>query len=261
MTQTPVDNAGPAATAPNTAAAEAPPTNSAPAAPAAPAAAPATPAAPGESIADRLAKCYSGAVYDVMRSLSLPNGVLPNTLRPLDPVRKVAGVAYTVAGKRRDGLDAHETLLAWTALLSRAPRDSVVVCQPHDTHLAHMGELSAEALHHRGIRGYVVDGGCRDSNFIFQLGFPVWCRYFTPVDIVGRWVADSFGEPIEIGGVVIRSGDLILADRDGVIAIPSARALEVVEKVEEVMRTENKVRAAILQGHDPQEAYLQFGKF
>jgi regulator of RNase E activity RraA len=127
--------------------------------------------------------------------------------------------------------------------------------------LAHMGELSAETLSLRGIRGYVVDGGCRDSEFILQTGFPVWSRYLTPVDVVGRWMAEAFGQPIEIGGVTIRSGDLIFADRDGVVVIPHEIAQEVTNQVEQVMHTENKVRTAILAGTDPQEAYLQYGKF
>jgi regulator of RNase E activity RraA len=92
-------------------------------------------------------------------------------------------------------------------------------------------------------------------------GFPVWCRYFTPRDVVGRWVADTTGEPIEIGGVAIKSGDYVLADRDGVVIIPGGLAADVTEKVEQVLSTENKVRTAILQGVDPVEAYLQFGKF
>jgi regulator of RNase E activity RraA len=213
------------------------------------------------ALADRLDKAYSGAVYDVMRARGCPNCVLPNTLRPLDPGRKLAGVAYTVSGSRRDQLDAHQTLLSWTALLSKAPCQSVVVCQPNDSTLAHMGELSSETLKYRGIRGYIVDGGCRDSDFILKLGFRVWCRYFTPVDVVGRWAADTFGEPIRIGDVTVCSGDLILADRDGVVVVGQSIAAEVVHAVEEVMRTENKVRSAILQGVDPQEAYLRFGKF
>ena len=98
------------------------------------------------ALADRLEKAYSGAVYDVMRARGCPNCVLPNTLRPLDPGRKLAGVVYTVSGSRRDNLDAHQTLLSWTALLSKAPRDSVVVCQPNDSELAHMGELRARRL-------------------------------------------------------------------------------------------------------------------
>ena len=57
-----------------------------------------------------------------------------------------------------------------------------------------MGELSAETLKFRGVRGYVVDGGCRDVDFILKLGFPVCCRYYTPADIVGRWVVRRYTE-------------------------------------------------------------------
>jgi regulator of RNase E activity RraA len=212
-------------------------------------------------LAGRLEQAYSGAVYDAMRALGRPDCVLPQTIRPLDPTRRIAGVAYTVSGRCREGLDAHQTLLAWTALLSKAPAQSVVVCQPSDSTLAHMGELSAETLSLRKVRGYIVDGGCRDSDFILKIGFPVWCRYFTPVDVVARWEADSFGQPVTIGSVTVRTGDLIFADRDGVLAVPQEMAREVVERIEQVMRTENKVRTAILQGMDPQGAYLKYGKF
>jgi 4-hydroxy-4-methyl-2-oxoglutarate aldolase len=212
-------------------------------------------------LAGRLEQCYSGAVYDVLRSMGLPNQVLPDTLRPLDASRSLAGRIFTVSGHTGLKLDAHQTLLEWTGLLSQAPRGSVVICQPNDSTLAHMGELSAETFLYRGVRGYIVDGGCRDSGFILRIGLRVWCRYFTPRDVVGRWIPDSLGTPIVIGGVQIRTGDYVLADRDGVVIIPQERAGEVVEQVEDVLRTENKVRTAILQGIDPQEAYLKYGKF
>ena len=124
-----------------------------------------------------------------------------------------------------------------------------------------MGELSSETLLLRGIRGYVVDGGCRDSEFILRIGFPVWCRYFTPIDVVARWTADGFGEPLAIGGVAIHTGDYLFADRDGLVVIPQSLAEEVTAKTEQVMRTESKVRTAILEGIDPQQAYLKYGKF
>ena len=213
------------------------------------------------TLSNRLEACYSGAVYDVLRALGHPNQVLPPELRPLDPACKLAGPIYTVSGHCDDTLDGHETLLRWTALLSKAPSGSVVLCQPKDSTLAHMGELSAETLQYRGVRGYIVDGGCRDSEFITRIGFRVWCRYFTPRDVVGRWTADGFGEPITIGGVAIHTGDFVLADRDGVVVIPSALAEGVVARTEEVLSTENLVRKAILQGVDPQEAYLRYGKF
>ena len=213
------------------------------------------------NLADRLERCYSGAVYDVLRAVGQPDQVLPQTIRPLDPSRSLAGKVYTVSGHVDATLDPHTTLLEWTKLLSRAPQGSVVVCQPNDSTLAHMGELSSETLARKGVRGYLVDGGCRDSAFILRLGFRVWCRYFTPRDVVARWVADGFGEPIVIGGVTIRTGDYLIADRDGALIIPGAQVDQVVDQVEAVLRTENKVRTAILEGVDPQEAYLRYGKF
>ena len=210
---------------------------------------------------DRLEKCYSGAVYDVLRGLGRPDQLLPETIRPLDPTRALAGKVFTVSGHLDTSLDAHTTLLEWTRLLSRAPRGCVVLCQPNDSTLAHMGELSSETFTYRGVRGYIVDGGCRDSSFILRTGFRVWCRYFTPRDVVGRWVADGFGEPIVIGGVTIRTGDYVMADRDGVVVIPQEMIAEVTDKVEEVLRTENKVRTAILKGVDPVDAYLKYRKF
>ncbi len=213
------------------------------------------------SLSDRLEKCYSGAVYDVLRAMGYPNQALPNTIRPIDIHTKLAGSIYTVSGRYDETMDPHETLLQWTGLLSKAPKGSVVICQPNDDTLAHMGELSSETLQLRGIRGYIVDGGSRDSEFISRIGFKVFCKYFTPVDVVGRWVADKLAEPIKIGKVDIETGDYVMADRDGIVIIPKAIAEEVVKKTEAVLQTESLVRKAILEGVDPQEAYLKYGKF
>ena len=63
-------------------------------------------------------------------------------------------------------------------MLSKAPSGAVVMCQPNDGTIAHMGELSAETLKYRGVKGYIVDGGCRDVDFILKLGFPVFLQIF-----------------------------------------------------------------------------------
>lgn len=212
-------------------------------------------------LTDRLAALYTGAVFDVLRDLGHPDQVLPATLAPLDRSTSLAGAVFTVTGEPDETIDPHESLLLWTGFLGAAPAGSVVVCQPHDNALAHMGELSAETLQFRGIRGYVVDGGCRDVSFLIDRGFPVWCRYTTPRDIVGRWAVRETGTTIEIGGVAVHTGDYVIADRDGVVIVPEALAAEVVEAGEAVVRTENSVRTAILNGVDPQQAYLEFGKF
>ena len=214
-----------------------------------------------DALVDRLAACYSGALHDTLRELGRTNCVLPHDILPLEPSHKLSGRIFTVAGHLEPGLDGHETLLRWTEFLSAAPPGSVVLCQPNDSTIAHMGELSAETLQYRGVRGYIVDGGCRDTTFILRMGFPVFSRYTTPRDVVGVWVPDHFGEPIEIGGAAINNGDYVFADRDGVVIISEGIAEQVVSHVEKMMQTENLVRKAILAGMDPKEAYLKFGKF
>jgi 4-hydroxy-4-methyl-2-oxoglutarate aldolase len=216
---------------------------------------------PTISLAERLRGCYSGAVYDVLRAKGYVRQTLPQYIRPLNPRHQLAGPVFTIQGKRDDSLDAHQSLLKWCELLSKAPANTVLVCQPNDHTLAHMGELSSETLVYKKVLGYIVDGGCRDSAFIENLGFPVFCKYFTPVDVVAKWAATAFGEPVQIGEVTIHTGDYVLADRDGIVIIPGTITEEVVQQTEEVLRTENLVRKAILQGVDPVAAYLQYGKF
>ena len=213
------------------------------------------------SLADRLQQCYSGAVYDVMRDMGLSPGVLSRTIMGLTKDMKVAGPVFTVLGRPDPTIDANQSLFEWTGLLSIAPADHVVVCQPQDNVRALMGELSAEALKLRGVRGYIVDGGCRDTEMICQQQFPVFCRYTTPIDIVASWRPETFDQPITIGDVALRKGDYIIADRDGIVVIPGAHADKVVERTEAVMHTESELRRAVRSGQDPQKAYLQYGKF
>jgi len=211
--------------------------------------------------ADRLAGCYSGAIHDVLRMLGHERCVLPPSIRPLDPSKKLAGPVWTVSGHIDRTQSAHDTLLGWTTLLSKAPTGHVVVCQPHNHEIALMGELSAETLKNKGVLGYVVDGGCRDTDFILALGFPVFHSFFTPSDIVGRWIPDRYAEPLTIGDVTISTGDWLLGDRDGVVVIPAAMAEDTIAKTEAVALTENKVRDAIRGGMDPVDAYLKYRKF
>ena len=213
------------------------------------------------SLTDRLRLCYTGAVYDVLRSKGLTAQTLPQDIRPLSVSQKAAGPVFTIEGRRDDTLDAHQSLLRWCELLSKAPAKTVLVCQPHDHSLAFMGELSSETLQYKNVLGYIVDGGCRDSAFIEALGFPVFCRYFTPIDVVGKWATTALGHPIQIGGVTISTADYVLADRDGIVVIPGRIAEAVIQETEEVLRKENLVRKAILQGVDPVEAYLKYRKF
>jgi 4-hydroxy-4-methyl-2-oxoglutarate aldolase len=214
-----------------------------------------------DALSDRLAACYTGVVHDVMRAMGLRDFTLPPELRPILPEQAMAGPAFTIEGVVVPGADAHETLLAWTGLLSKAPAGSIWVSQPNDRVVAHMGELSAETLKNKGVRGAVADGFIRDVNFLLAIGFQAWCRGFTPRDIVGHWLPSATNAPIRIGDVAILPGDYLVGDRDGLIRVPQGVVGDVVEAAEAAMKTESRVRKAILEGVDPQQAYLTFGKF
>jgi len=124
-----------------------------------------------------------------------------------------------------------------------------------------MGELSAQTLQARGVLGYVVDGGSRDTDLVLEQGFPVFCTFLTPSDIVERWIPDRYAEPVTIGTITIRTGDYLLGDRDGVVIIPRELVEEVIAKTEEVVATETDMRRALIGGMDPVEAYEKYGKF
>ena len=212
-------------------------------------------------IADRLQACHSAVVHDVIKDLGLPIRVLPRTIRGLDPSMKAAGPVFTVRGRPDPTLDKHTSLYEWAGLLSRAPRGHVVVCQPQDDQRALFGGLSAEALAIKGLRGYIVDGGCRDVQAIADQAFPVFARFNTPIDIVCAWRAEAFEVPVAIGGLQVLPDDHVLADRDGIVLIAAANLADVVAAAEKKMSTEGDMARAIRAGEDPQAAYLRFRVF
>ena len=205
--------------------------------------------------------CYTGVVHDVLRAMGRKNFTLPPRVTPLQPDMTLCGPAWTIEGRVDETADAHETLLAWTGLLSKCPEGHIWTAQPNTHQIAQMGELSAETLHRKGVLGCVLDGGLRDANFILELGFPCWRTHHTPRDIVGFWLPKKTNIDVMIGEVLIQPGDWLHGDRDGMVCIPKEILDEVLEKSQIAMETENKVRSAILEGMDPQEAYLKWRKF
>ena len=210
---------------------------------------------------ERFRSCYTSVVHDAMRAAGKRNFTLPSRIRPLQPEMTLCGPAFTIEGRPDFAADPHETLLAWTGLLSECPEGHIWTAQPHTSDLAQMGELSAETLHMKGVLGCVLDGALRDSNFILKLGFPCWRTHHTPKDVVGSWLPTGADADIWIEDVLIRPGDWLHGDRDGMVRIPAADVDDVLEKSIAAMETENKVRTAILAGTDPQDAYRKYGKF
>ena len=210
---------------------------------------------------ERLSKCYTGVVHDIMRDDGHKNFTLPSSIRPSKNKYILAGQIFTMEGIVDQTLDHHETLLAWTGFLSKAPNNKVVICQPNNHEVALMGELSAETLQLKGVRGYIVDGGARDLDFILKIDFPLWSSFYTPRDVVGFWKPIDFEKTIKIGDTVINNNDYVLADIDGVVIIPKNNIEDILNRSEKLINTENLVRKSIKEGMDPQEAYLKYSAF
>ncbi len=210
---------------------------------------------------ERLSKCYTGVVHDIMRDDGHKNFTLPSSIRPSKNKYILAGQIFTMEGSVDQTLDHHETLLAWTGFLSKAPNNKVVICQPNNHEVALMGELSAETLQLKGVRGYIVDGGARDLDFILKIDFPLWSSFYTPRDVVGFWKPTDFEKIIKIGDTVINNNDYVLADIDGVVIIPQNNIEDILNRSEKLINTENLVRKSIKEGMDPQEAYLKYSAF
>jgi 4-hydroxy-4-methyl-2-oxoglutarate aldolase len=216
-----------------------------------------------DNLPRRFAKIYTAAITDVMDQLGLLRQTLPSALAPLAPGMRCAGYAFPVRGRpyKSKPREFDATLRRFLQMLGAVPADSVLVVGANDNVAAHFGELSAEWLRSRRVRGAVIDGATRDATAIARIGFPTFVRYRTPVDSVPRWRVVDWGQPITIGGVRVALGDLVVADSDGVVVVPRRSAAEVLARCEKLVGTENKVRTAVRRGMTPLEAYQKFGSF
>ena len=204
---------------------------------------------------------YTGAISDILFEMGVTEQVLPKEIQSILPGQTLAGRALTLLGGLTTSSDPDIIFRPFLRMLGEVQSGDVLVSQPNDSLVAHLGELSAETAQHRGARGAVPDGGVRDVDYIIKLGFPVFSRYKTPRDINGRWRLVDHNVPITIGNVHIKPGDYVVGDHYGVVIIPQEIAAEVVAKAEEVVQTENLVRKEILQGTHPLEAFDKYGRF
>jgi len=124
---------------------------------------------------------------------------------------------------------------------------------------AHWGEIMSTAARQRGCTGAVVDGGVRDTSFILDMNFPVFCRFKCSASSIGRWSIRKFQVPILIGQTQINPGDFIMGDIDGVVVIPQEIAYDVLSEAEEVSIQERKMRTELSKGMRITEAYKKYG--
>jgi 4-hydroxy-4-methyl-2-oxoglutarate aldolase len=127
-----------------------------------------------------------------------------------------------------------------------------------DAPAAAWGELFSAAATGRGAVGAVIDGVIRDREKVDALGFPILGTGTRPTDALGRVALGSPDVPVEIDGVLITTGDLIVADDDGVVVVPRALAAEVLDRALAKARTERDALALLVEGGTLADVWERF---
>lgn len=218
----------------------------------------------------RLEGTHTPAVSDTLDELGLMGQAMEAGFVPILPEAVVAGPAYTIEeartqeSRRLSDYDPAFVAEALSLLFDNMQAGQVLTISTNGfSGAGAFGELMATtAKFYRGVKAAVVDGPIRDISRILEIGFPVWARGNIPADSVGRVDLVGVGRPILCGGVRVEPGDIVVADRDGVVVIPLARVdlAEIVEKAEEVVAAERRSRQEIRSGKSLLEVYKKYGK-
>ncbi|MGW7259692.1 4-carboxy-4-hydroxy-2-oxoadipate aldolase/oxaloacetate decarboxylase [Streptomyces sp. NPDC054834] len=168
-------------------------------------------------------------------------GLLGPGIRPVQQGVRVAGTAVTVIGWPGDNLMIH------AAVEQCGEGDILVVTTTSPSTDGMFGELFATALHKRGVRGVVINAGIRDTQELRNMGFAAWSRAVSAQGTV-KATGGSVNVPVAIDGQVIRPGDVILADDDGVVVVPREQARRAAEASGAREDKEAASRAAFLDG-------------
>ena len=138
--------------------------------------------------------------------------------------------------------------------------DDVLICAANGSNRSGIwGELLSTAARNRGCVGAIVDGMVRDVRQMSKMGFAVWALGTNLLDSLHRQRVIDVDVPVELGGIEFRSGDLVIADVDGVVVVPRELEAETIRRAWEKVHAENITRDAIRGGMLASEAYRTYG--
>ena len=190
-----------------------------------------------DQIVSRLARCATATISDAQKSF----GIMRPSIRPLGSGMRLCGPAHTVKCYPGSIITVHK------ALLEAQPGEVLVVDGEGDDRGALFGELMTLQAKANGLGGIVVDGPVRDRNAVIESGFAVFASSINPRVGSNRRVGET-QLPVQCGGVVVRPGDFILGDDDGVAVIAAEQACAVIEAAEAIKRKELGYRQAMASG-------------
>jgi 4-hydroxy-4-methyl-2-oxoglutarate aldolase len=200
------------------------------------------------------------SVADALEQLYGQRAYMAHDMRPLFKT-KFAGPAVTVLmkkGEHKEGSAASQGML--DAIDAAAPGSVYVLVMDDGLDVAGIGGLMATAMKVRGLAGAVLDAGVRDLPQIHRLQFPVYSRGITPATSINHFRFAGMNVPVTCAGVRVNAGDIISADEDGVVAVPRAKAAEVLKKAQELDDTEHKMYPFIEKFKSIKEAVAKFGR-
>ncbi|MCA0293830.1 MAG: RraA family protein [Actinobacteria bacterium] len=201
----------------------------------------------------------SAVVSDCLDAIGLRQQCLGAGIHPLEPDQVIAGYAFPVEIERVDDVP-EQPFRGLVAALDAIEADEVFVTPTgRATDIAVWGELLSTACQRRGAAGAITDGLVRDIRAVRRLGFPVAGAGAIPYDSKGRHEVVAHRVAAVIDGVRIEPGDLIVADVDGVVVVPAARAAEIVAAAATKRSIEREFRAAVADGMGATHAFAKFG--
>jgi 4-hydroxy-4-methyl-2-oxoglutarate aldolase len=165
-------------------------------------------------------------------------------VRPLGPSCSVCGPAFTVRYRAVEALG--ETVGDY---IDDVPPGSVVVIDNQGrTDCTVWGDILTEAAHGRGVVGTVIDGVCRDARWSERVGYPVYALANWMRTGKDRVTVEAVRVCVQVGGVTVESGDLVVGDRDGIVVLPASSLAEIVDLAESIETTEGRIREAVRSG-------------
>jgi len=194
---------------------------------------------------ERLTRLDTCAVSDALDRLGL-TGAVPG-IRPLTGLHKIAGRVVTVKLVAAEGRTSKQHL-ATAAIEASGPGDILVIEHRSREDCAGWGGILSRAAKARGIAATVVEGSVRDVDESREIGYPVFARAAVPTTARGRIVEEGWNIPVDVGGIAVHPGDLVIADGSGVVFVKKSRIEEVLLAAEEIAARERAMAEAVEAG-------------